>query len=49
MLILTTNVVVGDGCNFKFVAYQLNKTELFDAGTEEQVIKKSRVNVEGNG
>ena len=34
---LTTNVVVGDGCNFKFASYQLNKTELVDAGKEEQV------------
>ena len=35
---LTTNVVVGDGCNFKFASYQLNKTELVDAGKEEQVL-----------
>ena len=39
MLILTTNIV-GDGCNFKFAGYQLNTTELVDAGKEEQVIKK---------
>ena len=34
---LSTNVIISDGCNFKFAAYQLNKTELADANKERQV------------
>ena len=34
---LATNVVVSDGQFFKLASYQLNKTELVDAGTDEKV------------
>ena len=34
---LCTNVIIGDGRNFKFASYQLNKTELVDCNVNSEV------------